>query len=66
MGSSFFYRRLASPLHATRAWIGALWIVSLTEAALILYHPLVLLALLLGVLGGRGSALACRARCARR
>jgi energy-coupling factor transport system permease protein len=51
MGSSFFYRRLASPLHATRAGVGALWVVSLTEAALILYHPLVLLALLLGVLG---------------
>ena len=56
MGSSFFYRRLASPLHATRAWIGALWIVSLTEAALILYHPLVLLALLLGVLGAGWGA----------
>jgi len=56
MGSSFFYRRLASPLHATRAWVGALWVVSLTEAALILYHPLVLLALLLGVLGAGWGA----------
>ncbi len=56
MGNSFFYRRLASPLHATRAWVGALWIVSLTEAALILYHPLVLLALLLGVLGAGWGA----------
>jgi energy-coupling factor transport system permease protein len=56
MGSTFFYRRLASPLHATRAWVGALWIVSLTEAALILYHPLVLLALLLGVLGAGWGA----------
>jgi energy-coupling factor transport system permease protein len=56
MGSSFFYRRLASPLHATRAWVGALWIVSLTEAALILYHPLVLLALLLGALGAGWGA----------
>jgi energy-coupling factor transport system permease protein len=56
MGSSFFYCRLASPLHATRAWVGALWIVSLTEAALILYHPLVLLALLLGVLGAGWGA----------
>jgi energy-coupling factor transport system permease protein len=56
MGSSFFYRRLASPLHATRAWVGALWIVSLTEAALILYHPLVLLALLLAVLGAGWGA----------
>jgi energy-coupling factor transport system permease protein len=61
MGSSFFYRRLASPLHATRAWVGALWIVSLTEAALILYHPLVLLALLLGVLGaGWGASVGAR------
>jgi energy-coupling factor transport system permease protein len=56
MGSSFFYRRLASPLHATRAWVGALWVVSLTEAALILYHPLVLAALLLGVLGAGWGA----------
>ena len=56
MGSSFFYRRLASPLHATRASVGALWIVSLTEAALILYHPLVLLALLLDVLGAGWGA----------
>jgi energy-coupling factor transport system permease protein len=56
MSSSFFYRRLASPLHATRAWVGALWIVSLTEAALSLYHPLVLLALLLGVLGAGWGA----------
>jgi energy-coupling factor transport system permease protein len=56
MGSSFFYRRLASPLHATRAWVGALWIVSLTEAALILYHPLALLALLLAVLGAGWGA----------
>jgi energy-coupling factor transport system permease protein len=56
MGSTFFYRRLASPLHATRAWVGGLWIVSLTEAALILYHPLVLLALLLGVLGAGWGA----------
>jgi len=61
MGSTFFYRRLASPLHATRAWVGALWIVSLTEAALILYHPLVLLALLLGVLGaGWGASVGAR------
>jgi energy-coupling factor transport system permease protein len=56
MGSSFCYRRLASPLHATRAWVGALWVVSLTEAALILYHPLVLLALLLAVLGAGWGA----------
>ncbi len=61
IGSSFFYRRLASPLHATRASVGALWALSLTAAALMLYHPLVLLALLLGVLGaGWGAASAPR------
>ncbi|HEX3909575.1 MAG TPA: energy-coupling factor transporter transmembrane component T [Solirubrobacteraceae bacterium] len=56
MGSLFFYRRLASPLHATRASIGALWALSLTAAALIFYHPLVLLALLAGVLGAGWGA----------
>ncbi len=56
MGSTFFYRRLASPLHATRAVIGALWAISLTSAALVLYNPLVLLALLLAVLGAGWGA----------
>jgi energy-coupling factor transport system permease protein len=56
MGSTFFYRRLASPLHATRAGVGALWAISLTAAALILYNPLVLLALLLAVLGAGWGA----------
>ncbi|HTZ86409.1 MAG TPA: energy-coupling factor transporter transmembrane component T [Solirubrobacteraceae bacterium] len=56
IGSSFFYRRLASPLHATRAGIGALWAVSLIAAALILYNPLTLIALLLGVLGAGWGA----------
>ena len=51
-----FYRRLASPLHAARASVGALWALSLTAASLILYHPLVLLALLLGVLGAGWGA----------
>ncbi len=50
MGTLFFYRRLASPLHAARASVGALWALSLTAAALILYQPLALVALLLGVL----------------
>jgi energy-coupling factor transport system permease protein len=45
-----FYRRLSSPLHATRAGVGALWAASLALAALVLFHPLVLLALLAGVL----------------
>jgi energy-coupling factor transport system permease protein len=48
---SFFYRRLASPLHAARAGVGALWALALTVAALMLFHPLALLALTLAVLG---------------
>jgi energy-coupling factor transport system permease protein len=44
------YRRVPSPLHATRAGVGALWAASLVLAALILFQPLVLLALLAGVL----------------
>jgi energy-coupling factor transport system permease protein len=55
-GSLMFYRRLASPLHAARASVGALWALSLTAASLTLYHPLVLLALLLGVLGAAWGA----------
>ena len=47
----FFYRRLASPLHAARAGVGAMWALALTAAALMLFHPLVLLALTLAVLG---------------
>jgi energy-coupling factor transport system permease protein len=47
---ALFYRRIASPLHATRATVGASWAVSLMAAALILYHPLALLALLVAVL----------------
>jgi energy-coupling factor transport system permease protein len=49
--SSFFYRRLPSPLHATRAGIGAVWALTLTSAALILYQPLLLCAMLTAVLG---------------
>jgi energy-coupling factor transport system permease protein len=51
VGSLLFYRRLASPLHATRASIGAMWALSLSAAALMLYHPICLLALLIAVLG---------------
>ncbi len=51
-----FYRRIASPLHATRASIGAAWAASLTAATLILYHPICLLALLLAVLGAGWGA----------
>jgi energy-coupling factor transport system permease protein len=48
---SYFYRRLPSPLHAARAGVGATWALTLTAAALMLFHPLVLLALTLAVLG---------------
>jgi energy-coupling factor transport system permease protein len=48
---SYFYRRLCSPLHAARAGVGAMWALALTVAALMLFHPLVLLALMLAVLG---------------
>jgi energy-coupling factor transport system permease protein len=48
---SYFYRRLSSPLHAARAGVGATWALALTAAALMLFHPLVLLALTLAVLG---------------
>jgi energy-coupling factor transport system permease protein len=51
-----FYRRLPSPLHATRAGVAALWAAALSAAALILYHPLALVALLLSVLcAGAGA-----------
>jgi energy-coupling factor transport system permease protein len=52
----FFYRRLASPLHAARAGVGALWVLALTAAAIMLYHPLVLVALALAVLGAGAAA----------
>jgi energy-coupling factor transport system permease protein len=50
-GASFFYRRLPSPLHATRATVGAVWAGALIVATLLLFHPLALLALAAGVLG---------------
>jgi energy-coupling factor transport system permease protein len=50
------YRRLASPLHATRAGVAALWVVSLSTATLLLYHPLVLLVLLCAVLAAGAGA----------
>jgi energy-coupling factor transport system permease protein len=51
-----FYRRIPSPLHATRAGVGAVWALALTAAALMLFHPLVLLVLLLAVLGAGAGA----------
>jgi energy-coupling factor transport system permease protein len=56
IGSLLFYRRLASPLHATRAGVGALWALSLLAGTLILYQPLVLLTLLLAVLAAARGA----------
>lgn len=56
IGTLLFYRRLASPLHATRASVGALWTLSLMAATLILYHPLALLALLIALLGAAWGA----------
>ncbi len=50
------YRPLASPLHATRAGVTALWALALTAAALLLYHPLALAALTLAVLGAGWGA----------
>jgi energy-coupling factor transport system permease protein len=46
----FFYRRLASPLHATRPGIAAAWTLAVIAAAILLSHPIVLLALLGAVL----------------
>jgi energy-coupling factor transport system permease protein len=55
----FFYRRLPSPLHAARPVVGAAWALALSAAALVLFHPLVLLALTLAVLGaGLGAGVA--------
>ncbi len=50
------YRRLGSPLHATRAWIAALWAAALTATALIVHQPVVLAVLALAVLvAGAGA-----------
>jgi energy-coupling factor transport system permease protein len=46
----FFYRPLASPLHAARAGVAALWALALIAAAVLLSHPLALVALLVAVL----------------
>jgi energy-coupling factor transport system permease protein len=51
-----FYRRIPSPLHATRAGVGALWAAALSLATLLLDHPLALLTLLAAVLcAGAGA-----------
>jgi energy-coupling factor transport system permease protein len=51
-----FYRRIASPLHAARAGVGATWMCALTVAALGIDHPLVLLLLLGAILGAATGA----------
>src|SRR5271168_2575021 len=51
LGTPLFYRRIASPLHATRAGASAIWAIVLMAATLLSFNPLVLLALLLAVLG---------------
>lgn len=49
MPATLIYRRLASPLHATRATVSATWTVALIVAALSSDHPLVLGALTLAI-----------------
>ncbi len=56
MNRALFYRPLPTPLHAARAGVGALWAAALCAAALLLYHPLALLALTLAVLGAARAA----------
>src|SRR5262249_54218418 len=53
---ALFYRRLASPLHATRAGVGVLWVAALSAAILLLYHPLLLFVLAAAVLGAGAGA----------
>jgi len=54
--TSLFYRRLASPLHAARASVGVAWVLSITTAAVLLYHPLVLVPVFAAVLvAGAGA-----------
>ncbi len=61
--SSLLYRPLASPLHATRAGVAALWALALVLAALVLYHPLGLLALLAALLlAARGAGVGAQLR----
>jgi energy-coupling factor transport system permease protein len=56
MGATLIYRRLASPLHATRASVGAVWTVALIAVALSSDHPLVLGVLTVAiVLAGAGA-----------
>jgi energy-coupling factor transport system permease protein len=56
MGATLFYRRLASPLHATHATVAGVWACALVAATLLSESPLVLGALALGVLGASVGA----------
>jgi energy-coupling factor transport system permease protein len=49
MPATLIYRRLASPLHATRATVGAAWTVALIAVALSSDHPLVLAVLTVAI-----------------
>jgi len=51
LGVPLFYRRISSPMHATRAGASAIWAIVLTATTLVFFNPLVLVALLLAVLG---------------
>ncbi len=55
IGDTLFYRRLASPLHATRASVGAAWTAALIVAALASESPFVLAAEL-GAIVAAGAA----------
>ncbi|HET8755355.1 MAG TPA: CbiQ family ECF transporter T component, partial [Solirubrobacteraceae bacterium] len=50
------HRRRASPLHAARAGIGALWCITLALVALSLEHPVILAGLLLALPAAAGAA----------
>jgi len=56
MHTMLFHRRLASPLHAARAGVSACWAAALTAAALILFNPIVLGALVAAIVGAAAGA----------
>jgi energy-coupling factor transport system permease protein len=56
IGLLILYRPLASPLHATRAGVAALWALALMAAVLLLYHPVALATLALAVLAAGWGA----------
>lgn len=56
MGDTLFYRRLASPLHATRASVGAAWTVALIVASLACESPFVLAGLVGAIVAAGGAA----------